>query len=72
MGSVTSVAFRWTALEARVGTDDSPSSAAAAARDLLPTLAPRDDVDAPGWYRAEVLPTLLERAVTRLHDQPRT
>ena len=72
VGSVTSVAFRWTALEARVGTDDSPSSAAAAARDLLPTLAPRDDVDAPGWYRAEVLPTLLERAVTRLHDQPRT
>jgi carbon-monoxide dehydrogenase medium subunit len=72
VGSVTSVAFRWSALEARVGTDDSPSSAAAAARELLPMLAPRDDVDAPGWYRAEVLPTLVERALVRLHDEPRT
>jgi carbon-monoxide dehydrogenase medium subunit len=71
VGSVTSVAFRWLALEARVGADDSPSSVAAAARELLPALTPRDDVDAPAWYRAAVLPTLLERAVTRLHDQPR-
>src|SRR5581483_1601724 len=70
VGSVTSVAFRWLALEARVSADDSPSSVAAAAQELLPTLAPRDDVDAPAWYRAAVLPTLLERALTRLHDQP--
>lgn len=69
VGSVTSVAFRWTALEAQVGSDDSPARAAAAARKLLPTLAPRDDVAAPGWYRAEVLPTVVEEAFARLHGQ---
>jgi aerobic carbon-monoxide dehydrogenase medium subunit len=68
IGSVTRVPFRWTALEERVSADDSPATAAAAARDLLPALAPRDDVDAPGWYRAEVLPTLLERAVKKLQE----
>jgi hypothetical protein len=26
-------------------------------------LAPRDGVDAPGWYRAQVLPALVARAL---------
>jgi aerobic carbon-monoxide dehydrogenase medium subunit len=66
VGSVTPAAFRWSALEARIGVDDSPASAARAAREALPALSPRDGVDAPGWYRAEVLPSLVERAFARL------
>lgn len=72
VGSVASVAFRWAALEARLDAGESPETAAAAARELLPTVAPRDDVDAPGWYRAEVLPALVERAVARLHAEQHT
>jgi carbon-monoxide dehydrogenase medium subunit len=68
VGSVSSVPFRWTALEDELGGDDSPAAAGAAARELLPTLTPRDGVDAPAWYRAEVLPTLVERAFAQLRD----
>jgi aerobic carbon-monoxide dehydrogenase medium subunit len=69
VGSVTAVAFRWDALEAEISSSDAPAAAAAAARELIGTVKPRDGIDAPGWYRLEVLPTLVERAIQRLQDE---
>ena len=42
---------------------------AAAAEALAATLQPRDAVDGPGWYRAQITPVLLRRVVARLKSQ---
>lgn len=51
-----------------VGRPLDDDSAAAAARALAATLSPREGLDGPAWYRAAVTPTLLVRALSRLHD----
>jgi carbon-monoxide dehydrogenase medium subunit len=43
-------------------------SAVEAGRAAADECTGRDGVDAPGWYREAVLPTLVRRAVTRLRD----
>jgi aerobic carbon-monoxide dehydrogenase medium subunit len=55
IGSVEAVPRRWRTVET--------GDPVAAARARAGELTPRDGVDAPGWYRAHVLPTLLARAL---------
>lgn len=64
IGSVEPVPRRWEALEAALAADVDEAAATAAA--LLDDTNPRDAVDAPGWYRAQVLPSLVRRAVAGL------
>lgn len=64
IGSVEPVPRRWEALEAALATDVDEAAVNAAA--LLDDTNPRDGVDAPGWYRAQVLPSLVRRAITAL------
>jgi carbon-monoxide dehydrogenase medium subunit len=66
VGSVEAVARRWSSLEARlVGQAPDPEAAAQAARDGMDFIG-RDGVEAPGWYRESVLPTLVKRALQSL------
>ena len=71
IGSVEAAPRRWTALEAALADATAPDAGAAeaAAAALRDDLAPRDGVDAPGWYRAQVLPTLVRRAVAALTEE---
>ncbi|MFE3836416.1 FAD binding domain-containing protein [Pseudogemmobacter sonorensis] len=63
LGAVEADARRWTAFEARaVGKSPDPAAMAALARDLAGGLAPVTALDAPGWYRAQILPALVGRA----------
>jgi carbon-monoxide dehydrogenase medium subunit len=55
IGSVEAVPRRWRTVET--------ADPVAAARAHAGELTPRDGVEAPGWYRAHVLPTLLARAL---------
>jgi aerobic carbon-monoxide dehydrogenase medium subunit len=55
IGSVEAVPRRWRTVET--------SDPVAAARAHAGELTPRDGIEAPGWYRAHVLPTLLARAL---------
>jgi aerobic carbon-monoxide dehydrogenase medium subunit len=55
IGSVEAAPRRWRTVE----TGDPVTAARAHAGELTP----RDGVEAPGWYRAHVLPTLLARAL---------
>jgi aerobic carbon-monoxide dehydrogenase medium subunit len=55
IGSVEAVPRRWRAVET--------GDPVAAARAHASELTARDGVDAPGWYRTQVLPTLLARAL---------
>jgi carbon-monoxide dehydrogenase medium subunit len=55
IGSVEDTPRRWRSVD---GEDP-----AAAARARIGDLSPRDGIDAPGWYRAQVLPALVRRAV---------
>lgn len=66
IGSVEPVARRWHELEAELGVASEPAPAADAARRLAPQLDARDGVEAPGWYRAQVLPALVRRALAGL------
>lgn len=67
IGAVEAMPRRWLALEdALIGCPLDGTRFAEIAEGLLPTLAPRDGIDAPGWYRARVLPELLRRAVNDL------
>ncbi len=67
VGSVEPVARRWPGLEAALaGAPLDPDSAAEAARARLGDFAPRDGVEAEGWYRIEVLPALVRRAAAAL------
>jgi aerobic carbon-monoxide dehydrogenase medium subunit len=55
IGSVEAAPRRWRTVET--------GDPVAAARAHAGELTPRDGVEAPGWYRAHVLPTLLARAL---------
>lgn len=58
---------RWAALEnALLGRRLDPVAARDAAQAHLKALHPRDGVDAAGWYRARLLPQLVERAFADL------
>ena len=65
VGSVEPTARRWTCLEAALDALSvlSPEAGAEAARAFLGDFAPRNGIEAPGWYRVEVLPVLVRRAL---------
>jgi carbon-monoxide dehydrogenase medium subunit len=64
VGSVERVARRWERLEAcLVGSPMDAHLAAEHAASLSDEFHGRDDVAAPGWYRRQVLPTLVRRAI---------
>lgn len=66
VGSVEPVARRWSALEdALEGRPLDPEAAAEAARERIDDFQGRDGVEAPGWYRTQVLPKLVRDA---FHD----
>lgn len=63
VGAVEATARRWHNLERAVaGAPLSSMRAEEAARDLIADFTGRDAVDAPGWYRTNVLPVLVRRA----------
>ncbi len=67
VGSVEPVARRWPELEAALdGMSLDPAAGASAAAGLIDVFSPRDGIEAPGWYRAEVLPALVRRALAAL------
>jgi len=70
VGSVEPIARRWPALEqALEGHPIDPSAAADLARERTGDFAGRDGVEAPGWYRTQVLPSLVRSAFQSLHAQ---
>jgi carbon-monoxide dehydrogenase medium subunit len=70
VGSVEPVAKRWPALErALEGRPLDPEAAAEAARQRIRDFAGRDDVEAPGWYRMQVLPKLVRTAMHGIQAQ---
>jgi carbon-monoxide dehydrogenase medium subunit len=63
VGSVEAVARRWTALEERLtGQRFDPQAIGDLSADCLDDFSGRDGVEAPGWYRVKVLPSLARRA----------
>jgi carbon-monoxide dehydrogenase medium subunit len=67
VGSVEVVARRWETLEAGlVGRPLDPQAAAALAGRCRDDFVARDGVEAAGWYRLEVLPSLVRRAAQAL------
>lgn len=67
VGSVEPVARRWPALEtALAGRPLNTAWIGAQAERLAAEFTGRDGVEAPGWYRVKVLPTLIRRAVEAL------
>jgi carbon-monoxide dehydrogenase medium subunit len=68
---VESSARRWPGLERKlVGHPLDPQKAGAFAEAELGAFTGRDGVEAPGWYRVQVLPALVRRAVdAALHGQ---
>ncbi|MDF2230981.1 FAD binding domain-containing protein [Albimonas sp. CAU 1670] len=72
VGSVEAAPRRWPELEAALeGAAPDPAAGATAAAGLLGGFAPRDGVEAPGWYRVEVLPALVRRALGALIQEIR-
>ncbi|AZO00832.1 FAD-binding molybdopterin dehydrogenase [Mesorhizobium sp. M9A.F.Ca.ET.002.03.1.2] len=70
VGSVEPAARRWTQLEAGlVGRALDPRYAAEQAERLCGDFSGRDGIEAPGWYRVKVLPSLVRRAVVALQEQ---
>jgi carbon-monoxide dehydrogenase medium subunit len=70
VGSVEPVARRWTQLEAGlVGRALDPRHAAEQAERLCADFSGREGIEAPGWYRVKVLPSLVRRAVVALQEQ---
>ena len=70
VGSVESVARRWRRLEADlIGRPLDPKSAADKATSFAEDFQGRDGVEAPGWYRVKVLPSLVRRAVGAIREQ---
>jgi carbon-monoxide dehydrogenase medium subunit len=70
VGSVESVARRWRRLETDlIGRPLDPNSAAEKAELYCEDFQGRDGVEAPGWYRVKVLPTLVRRAVGAIREQ---
>lgn len=67
VGSVGPVARRWPELEAILqGRPLDPARAAACAATLAADVQGRDGIEAPGWYRVQVLPALVRRAAAAL------
>ncbi|MHC2435944.1 FAD binding domain-containing protein [Bradyrhizobium sp. USDA 4451] len=63
VGSVEASARRWPQLEAALlGRPLDAAEAARSATELTDEFTGRDSVDAPGWYRVSVLPSLVRRA----------
>ncbi|OLT18613.1 hypothetical protein BJF78_00340 [Pseudonocardia sp. CNS-139] len=72
VGAVEPVARRCPEAEsALVGAPLTAASARAAGAAAAAGLHPRDAPDAPGWYRAAVLPAVFERAAARAAEEPR-
>ena len=70
VGSVEPVARRWPSLEqALEGRPIDPDQAADLARERIGDFAGRDGVEAPGWYRTQVLPSLVRTAFQFLQAQ---
>lgn len=70
VGSVEVVARRWPALEAEIeGRAMTAAEFGVAAADLSSAFAGRDGIEAPGWYRVQVLPALVRRAFEDLERQ---
>jgi len=70
VGSVEAAARRWPQLEAALtGHRLDPSHAAEMAERYCGDFQGRDGIEAPGWYRVKVLPTLVRRAVEALQIQ---
>lgn len=70
IGAVETTARRWTALEdALRGAALDPDRAFEAAKRLRGGIAGRDGIEAPGWYRVEVLPSLVRRAMAAVAGQ---
>lgn len=64
VGAVEPLARRWPALEAALwGARLDPGLAAERAAACLDAFTGRDGIEAPGWYRVQVLPALVRRAV---------
>jgi len=64
VGSVDRQGRLWPGLQEKLaGGPLDPAAAAIAAAQALGDLSARDGVDAPGWYRLQVLPALVRRAV---------
>jgi carbon-monoxide dehydrogenase medium subunit len=69
VGSVEPTPRRWHELEAElVGHPLDPIRAAEKARHHSAALRGRDAVEAPGWYRVSVLPSLVRKAVHALRE----
>ncbi len=67
VGSVEAVARRWRRLEsALVGQRTSPQLAAELAESCVGDFQGREGVEAPGWYRVKVLPSLVRKAFQSL------
>ncbi len=63
VGSVERSARRWPQIESRLmGRPLDPEMAGALAKTELDAFTGRDGIDAPGWYRVQVLPALVRRA----------
>ena len=70
VGSVEPVARRWPGLEqALEGSAIDPDAAADCARERLGDFVGREGVEAPGWYRTQVLPALARSAFRDLQAQ---
>jgi carbon-monoxide dehydrogenase medium subunit len=70
VGSVEPVARRWPGLEqALEGRLLDPDAAAELARERIGDFEGRDGVEAPGWYRTQVLPGLARSAFRSLRGQ---
>jgi carbon-monoxide dehydrogenase medium subunit len=70
VGSVEATARRWLKLEASV--EDralTPSEIGAMAEEMSKEFSGRDGIEAPGWYRVQVLPVLVRRAFEDLVGQ---
>ncbi len=64
VGSVETVARRWSGLESRLsGIPLHPGKAFEMAQADLDAFQGRDGIEAPGWYRVQVLPSLVRRAI---------
>lgn len=70
VGSVESTARRWEELEgALIGHRLDPGYAAEQAEKHIGGLQGRDGIEASGWYRTQVLPSLIRRAVQAIAEQ---
>lgn len=70
VGSVESTARRWTGLESAIrGQRLDAEAITGLAKASIGEFSGRDGIDAPGWYRTQVLPALVRRAFENLHSR---